>query len=384
MKRALMYASVASMIQQFNMNNIHILLDLGYEVDVACNFETGSTISSDKINELKKTLSNLNVQYYQIDVPRKITDIKDIKKAYIQTKRLMDERKYDLVHCHSPIGGVICRIANKNSINYENVRMIYTAHGFHFFKGNNPIKNVLFRSIEKYAAKYTDVLITINQEDYQAAKLFILKDGGRVEYVPGIGIDIEKIVSTVGNREQICKELKIPSDSVLILSVGELNENKNHKVIIEALSELPSNYHYIICGTGKLKDKLIELARTRNIEERVHLLGYRSGIISIMKSCDIFAFPSKREGLSVALMEALASGLPCVASKIRGNVDLIGSNDKIGRLVNPDIVTQWVKEIELFSKKLFLHKDSFIDSKYSERNIMCLMRKIYSESSYEK
>lgn len=323
MKRALMYASVASMIQQFNMNNIKLLIELGYKVDVACNFEFGSTISNEKIELLKNDLKDLNVDYYHIPVPRKITDLKNIKESYKQTLDLLNKMNYDLIHCHSPIGGLICRIANKNSNNYKNCKMIYTAHGFHFFKGNNPVKNFVFRNIEKYGAKYTDVLITINKEDYAAAKKFKLKKNGRVEYVPGIGIDLEKIDSIQGDKKKLCNELNIPEDSILLLSVGELNENKNHKAVIDTLPSLSENIHYIICGTGKLYDEYIEKAKNLNIANRLHLLGYRDDVIKIMKSSDIFIFPSKREGLSVALMEAMACGLPCIASKIRGNTDLI-------------------------------------------------------------
>ena len=133
-------------------------------------------------------------------------------------------------------------------------------------------------------------------------------------------------------------------DSILLLSVGELNENKNHKVVIDVLPSLPENIHYIICGTGKLYDEYIEQAKKLNVANRLHLLGYRDDVIKIMKSCDIFIFPSKREGLSVALMEAMACGLPCIVSNIRGNKDLINDNifeikdlNKIERLIIKNI-----------------------------------------------
>ena len=323
MKRALMYASVASMIQQFNMNNIKLLIELGYKVDVACNFEFGSTISNDKIEQLKRDLTNLGVDYYHIPISRKISDLRNIYKAYQLSKKLMNENKYDLIHCHSPIGGLICREANKHSENYNNCRMIYTAHGFHFFKGNNPIKNIIFKSIEKHAAKYTDILITINKEDYEAASTFKLKADGYVEYIPGVGIDIKKINSIKGNKEKMCIELNISVDSILLLSVGELNVNKNHISVIKCLPNLANNIHYIICGQGPLKDEYLKLAEELNVRDRLHILGYRNDVLRIMKSCDLFVFPSKREGLSVALMEAMACGLPCIASNIRGNQDLL-------------------------------------------------------------
>lgn len=115
----------------------------------------------------------------------------------------------------------------------------------------------------------------------------------------------------------------ISNDSILLLSVGELDDNKNHKIVIRLLPELPNNVHYIICGTGSLKEQYMQLSKELNVENKLHLLGYRNDVIQIMKSCDIFIFPSQREGLSVSLMEAMGCGLPCIVSNIRGNVDLI-------------------------------------------------------------
>lgn len=374
MKKALMYASVASMIQQFNMNNIKLLQELGYKVDVACNFEFGSTISNEKIDKLKKELDEMGVDFYQIPIPRKIFDLKHLRISYKLTKELMNEKQYDLIHCHSPIGGIICRLANKNSKYYSNSKMIYTAHGFHFFKGNNPLKNIIFKNIEKYGAKYTDVLITINKEDYNAAKKFKLKENGKVEYVPGIGIDLDKINSIEGNKEELCKELNIPIDSTLLLSVGELSVRKNHSIVVNAMKSLNENVHYIICGQGALKDELQSLAKNNNCYDRLHLLGYRTDIIKIMKSCDIFVFPSYQEGLPVALMEALACGLPCVASKIRGNVDLI-EGKKNGYLYDVNNNEELIVAIkEVIINKIIICNDM---SNYDKDEIMNNMKKLY-------
>lgn len=376
MKKALMYASVASMIQQFNMNNISLLQNLGYKVDVACNFEFGSTITDEKIEKLKEQLTKMDVNFYQIPIPRKITDIKNLRLSYKMTKDLMNEKKYDLIHCHSPIGGIICRLANKHSKHYDSTRMIYTAHGFHFFKGNNPLKNFLFRNIERYGAKYTDTLITINREDYAAAKKFKLKKNGTVEYVPGVGIDIDKINSIQGNKEELCKELNIPSDSILLLSVGELSKRKNHEVIIRLLNQLPDNIHYVICGQGQLENYLLDLAKKLNVNNRLHLLGYRTNIPQIMKSCDIFVFPSLQEGLPVALMEAMACGLPCIASEIRGNIDLIQNKPK-NYLFKQKNSEDIISLIFMIIKSNF-YKDYVVNmNQYSKISLKKLMKKIY-------
>lgn len=367
--RALMTATVPSMIGQFNMNNIKLLIELGYDVDVACNFKDHSVWSKEKIEQLKDDLDALNVNTYHIDFERSMFKIGNHIKSYKQMKKLMNEKEYTLIHTHTPISSLITRIAFKNSHIFNKCRMIYTAHGFHFFKGNNPLKNFLFKNIERYGARYTDTLITINKEDYAAAKKFKLRKNGTVEYVPGVGIDIDKINAIQGNKEELCKELNIPSDSILLLSVGELNDNKNHKVVIECLPELPKNVHYLICGVGPLKEQHEELAKKLDVLDRLHLLGYRNDVIRIMKSCDVFIFPSKREGLSVALMEAMACGLPCIASDIRGNNDLInnGTNKQLFPLNNPKTIIEILKSnISSKMKHNQLNEIYFITSIYNK------------------
>ena len=340
MKRALMYASVASMIQQFNMENIRILLDLGYGVDVACNMEYGSTITNEKIAQMKKELEMMGVNVFHIPVPRKVTAIKEILRAYKSTKELIDKRAYSLIHCHSPIGGMICRIANRFSAGYRKTKMIYTAHGFHFYKGA-PLKNwMLFYPVERFCARFTDVLITINKEDYALAQR-VMK-AKNVKYVPGIGINLERFGKAVVDKAEKRKELGIPEDAFLLLSVGEVNGNKNHETAIRAIDNL--NIYYIIAGKGERKEHLQEVIDHLHISDKVHLLGFRSDVGELYKTADAFVFPSFREGLSVALMEAMACGLPVVCSNIRGNTDLI--NEEGGELFDPHSVEACRKAIK--------------------------------------
>lgn len=376
--RALMTATVPSMIGQFNMNNIKILLELGFEVDVACDFNDRSVWSEEKVSKFRNEMQKMGIQLFHIDFSRSPGQLKKHIVSYHEMKKLMADRKYDLIHTHTPISSFITRLAFKNSSIFESCRMIYTAHGFHFFKGNSVAKNFIFKSIEKYAAKYTDILITINSEDYEAAKKFKLRKNGRIEYVPGVGINLEKINSINEKREEFLKELSISEDSFLMLSVGELNENKNHKAIVEILNDLPGNVHYLICGQGNKKEELIKVAEEKNCKDRLHLLGYREDIIAIMKSCDLFVFPSMREGLSVALMEAIACGLPCVVSDIRGNRDLI-KDGKNGYLSPLDSFLETIrKTLSMDDKSFKMISQVNIDesSKYSEKNISEFYRKL--------
>lgn len=374
-EKVLILASVASMIDQFNIPNIKLLQNIGYEVHVACNFEKGSSCSFDKIQMLKELLNRLNVTYFQINFERNVLKIGNNLEAYKKVKKILLKNKYKFLHCHSPIGGVVGRIAGHKT----QTKVIYTAHGFHFFKGAPFINWLLYYPIEKYLSKYTDILITINQEDYKRAQTFYAK---RVEYIPGIGINTEKIKNIYVNKKIKREELGLKEENVVLLSVGELNKNKNHVVVIKALAKLNNpNVHYLICGQGNLKEDLLKLIKKLNLERNVKLLGFRKDIYEIYKMSDIFIFPSKREGLSVALMEAICCNLPIICSNIRGNNDLI-EDGKNGFLIENDL-KEYVKKINFlvheknFYKNLENSNEKILE-KINIKNIAQENKKLYS------
>lgn len=313
-KRALMLASVASMIDQFNIPNIRILQSLGYVVDVAADFTNPGTITNERVENLKKRLAEMQVRVFDVTIPRSMNP-SAILLAYKKVKKLIYRRNYTLIHCHSPIGGAVCRLAVRKA-RKMGIRVIYTAHGFHFYKGA-PIKNwLIFYSVEYLCAYWTDVLITINKEDYKRAKKhFHAKE---IVYIPGVGVDTRKFRLHY-NRDEIRKELGIPEDALLLVSVGELNRNKNHSVVIRAVAKLENlNIHYAIAGKGSLRAELESLAEQLKIEKWVHILGFRTDIPELYNAADICIFPSIREGLPVAVIEGMASGLPLIVSDNRG------------------------------------------------------------------
>ena len=335
MKRALVLASVASMIDQFNMPNIRLMKEMGYEVDVATNFLKGSTCSDEKIAALKQTLHEMNVRCFQIDFSRKVLNIGENIKAYKQTKKIIDENNYALIHSHSPIGGFLSRIAARNA-RKKGTKMIYTAHGFHFYKGAPLMNWLIFYPIERISSRWTDVLVTITHEDYQLAqKKMYAKE---VVYVPGVGIDTAVFAPKEGYAVTNAlkrEELGIPMEDTVMLSVGELNKNKNHEIVLRAMAQLGrKDLHYVIAGRGVLKEHLEQLAKELGVSNQLHLLGFRTDVKELFKMADFFAHPSFREGLSVAVMEAMANGLPVICTEIRGNTDLIEDN-KGGYLFKP-------------------------------------------------
>lgn len=340
MKKALIVTSVASMVDQFLMPNVKLLQEMDYDVQVACNFIKGNTCSEERIVLLKDKLSEWGVHYVQIGFDRNVMNFSENALAYKQVKQLLDGDTYDIIHCHSPIGGLITRLAARKA-RKKGARVFYTAHGFHFYQGA-PKKNwLLYYPVEKVCSYFTDVLITINQEDYALAQKKM--KAKKVEYVPGIGIGLKRFGSVVVDKVNKRKELGVPNDAVMLFSIGELNENKNHETVIRAIAGI-ENVYYIIAGKGELQEHLQGVIDELGISDRVKLLGFRNDVGELCEVADIYVMPSFREGLSVALMEAMASGLPCVVSRIRGNTDLIDNNG--GALFDPHNVDDCRAAIE--------------------------------------
>ena len=332
-KRVLILASVASMIGQFNRDNISLLQEMGYKIDVACNFKNGSTFSEESAKQLKKELIEQGVRCFHVDFSRSPVQIGKHVQCYRTVKRLMIENQYLFCHCHSPIGGAIARIAGHAT----KTKIIYTAHGFHFFKGASILNWAIYYPIELLLSYWTNCLITINKEDYYRAKYkFHAK---KTVYIPGVGIDSNRLQNLGISREQKRQELGLSKENIFILSVGELNKNKNHEVVVRALAGLKGqNIVYMIAGEGNQKEHLRTLAEENGVSLR--LLGFREDICSLLEAADVFAFPSKREGLSVSVMEAMFMKKPVIASKIRGNTDLIKDGEN-GLLVYPNTAKAW-------------------------------------------
>lgn len=378
MKKVLMLASVASMIDQFNMQNISILKEKGYEVHVAANFEQGSTSSNERMEQFKKELNYLNIPFYQIDFSRNVMNIPQNIKAFNQIKKLMKDNKYEFVHCHSPIGGVCGRLAAK----LTKTKVIYTAHGFHFYKGSSKINWMIYYPIEKCLSYITDVLITINSDDYNLAKQKM--KAKKIEYVPGVGVDVDKFKHLQIDKLSKRKDIGVPEDAIMLFSVGELNKNKNHEVIIKSLAELNNpNIHYCIAGRGELDKYLIQLSEELNLSNRVHLLGFRTDVAELYKCADIFCFPSYREGLSVALMEGMASKKAIICSSIRGNLDLI-KDGLGGYLCNPNSIFEFKNAINklMYDKNLCCEMANFNKTYIENFSINVVIEKMHEIYDY--
>lgn len=367
-KNVLFVCTFGDFLTSFELSNISIYQEMGYTIHCASNFSIKER--NVKNNILKKMGCILhNVEFERNPSFRMLKNIKDLRK-------IIKDNNISVIDTHNAVCSALVRIAAKK----EKVKkVIYTPHSLFFFKGC-PKKNIIiYKPIEHYLAKYTDLMILINKEDYESSKKMKLR--GKSIYVPGIGIDMDKILSSP--KIDIRKEFNIDKNKIIILSIGELNGNKNHESVIRALYELKSdNYIYVICGMGELEEYYKKLLKELNMEDKVIFTGFRTDVYSILKESDVFIFPSFREGLSAALMEAMTCGKFCICSNIRGNVDLINKNN--GMLFNPNSIDEIKKCLKAFLanpneyKKIGL-KNSEIVKKCDLKNVHKIMVKEYDE-----
>lgn len=348
-KKVLFVATVVKThINVFHLPYLKLLKEIGYKTYVAA--------KNDFENE--PCIIPYCDCYFDIPFARNPLD-KNNLLAYKMLKKIINEENFDIIHCHTPVGGVLTRIAARKS-RKKGTKVIYTAHGFHFYNGA-PLKNwLLYYPAEKLCSYFTDVLITINKEDYALAHQKMRAE--ETVYIPGVGIDLDKFKPIKINSENKRKELGIPNGVVWILAVGELISRKNHETLIRVVANM-DNVYLTIAGRGELYDYLKKIIDELNISPKVKLLGFRSDVSELCSAADIFAFPSFQEGLPVALMEAMACGLPIACSRVRGNTDLI-DEDMGGVMFDP----KSAKDIANALSKL-LKSDLSIMGKYNSEKI---------------
>lgn len=266
-------------------------------------------------------------------------------KAYKDLKNIMERNNYEIIHCHTPIGGLVARLAARKT-RRRGTNVIYTAHGFHFCNGAPLINWLLYYPIEKWLVNYTDCLITINQEDYQRATNQL--KAKQVEHVHGVGIDTNRFKPLTQNEKaQRKKSFGYQADDFLLFYAAEFNKNKNQEFLLRSLALIKDhvpNAKLLFAGEGALLKSCRDQAKLLGISHMVDFLGFRSNIDQIVPMCDVGLASSYREGLPVNIMEAMACGLPVVATDNRGHRELVHHNEN-GFLVTGD-------DINLFSENV--------------------------------
>ena len=304
--KVLFTARVAEHIKHFHLPFIKMLEDMGCQVDVACKVDV-------------RLEGIIKGRVWDVPFARSVYALNNVK-AMNAIKLLCEEEKYDFVHTHTPIASFVTRYALRNS----DVPVIYTAHGFHFYKGA-PLKNQLvYRTAEKIAVPWTAAILVMNAEDLELARELGYQEGTNLHYVHGVGLDL-RYYSAV-SREQARKSLKIPEEDYVAVCIGEFTTRKNHIQLLKAWkcahSKIPGS-ELLLVGRGELHEYLEQTVEGMNMAQSVRFLGYREDVPRILAAADVAILTSRHEGLPRCIMEAMAAGKPVVATDVRGNRDLV-------------------------------------------------------------
>lgn len=333
-KKILYVATVDVHIRTFHLPYLKMMHDKGWEVHVATNGKEKFPYC-DKKHTICMERS-----------PYKLNNLKAIK----QMKQLLEKEHFDIIHCHTPMGSVVTRIAAKKA-RKNGTRVIYTAHGFHFYTGAPLLNWLLFYPVEWYLAKYTDTLITINHEDYNRAKKKFSKRCHDIQYVPGVGIDPKKFDFKMTKKEkhELRASLGLKDDDFIMIFPARLDKNKNQGFLIECMPELIKDnpkIHLLLPGQDELNGRYQRKAKELGVEENVHFLGRRDDMPQLLKISDLAVSSSKREGLPVNILEAVTCNKRIVAKRCRGLGEIVGNKNKECIYENHDEFINIIKNIE--------------------------------------
>lgn len=332
MKKVLLVATVQSHIGQFHKPLMRLLKENGWEIHVAA-----------RNNLAEKNGLQLEYPDAVFDIPfqRSPLDLRNLG-AYRQLKRLLSSTHYDVVHCNTPVGGALARLAARKA-RKRGTKVYYTVHGFHFYKGA-PIKNwLIYYPIEKWLARYTDKLIAVNEEDYDLARR---RFSCPVSRIHGVGANSEKY-RIIDREEQKKLRAELGLTGRVLIAVGELLPNKNQKTAIRVLKKILASFPdacLLIAGNGPQKENLEKLARAEGVQDRVRFLGYTTQLQRYLEASDIEVACSYREGLPLNVLEAMLCGKPVVASDNRGHRGIIQEGVN-GFLVPPDDINAYAEAI---------------------------------------
>ena len=334
-------ATVLSHICQFHLPHMRALQENDWEVHVAAHdnlaVKNGLQLKyCDKFTEVPFSRS-----------PRSLDNV----KAYKRLKKLLSGIHYDVILCNTPMGGIVTRLAARKA-RKNGTKVVYMAHGFHFFKGSSRAAWLVFYPIEKFMARYCDLLITINEEDYALAKE---KFGKRtaVAHIHGVGVDANRY-HPAAEEEQLAMRAAegLSPDDFVILCTGELNENKNQKTLVSAAARLRDripNLKVLLAGNGPMEQELRDQIAALGLQDTVKLLGYRTDLERVVPAVDLAASCSKREGMPLNIIEAMLCEKPVVASHNRGHDELV-EDGVTGALLAPDDVTKFAEAVYSLSE----------------------------------
>jgi glycosyltransferase involved in cell wall biosynthesis len=273
---------------------------------------------------------------WEVEWSRNPLDLKNLITAPQQIREALDQEHYDLVEVSTPVAAFVTRSTIQSLPKHKRPKVIYTAQGFHFYRGGSPIKNAIFLGLEKLAGAWTDYLVLVNREDEEAAKQYRLVSSDRIRHIPGTGLKLDRFnpdaISTA-DVEQVRQDLGLSPEMSLFLSVAEFIPRKRSCDILQAFARLARpDLHLAFAGDGRLIEEMKQLASNLGIRHQVHFLGLRRDIPALMKASVATVLASAQEGLPNCVMESMGVGTPVVGTNIRGTQDLLSSG--CGLLVN--------------------------------------------------
>ena len=310
MKKILYITTVSRTINAFLVPHIQMLRKQGHIVDCACSID----------KPVDEVLINDGVRVFDIPFSRNPLHPANIK-AFKKLVKIQKENNYDIVHVHTPVASVYGRLLKTK---FKNLKTIYTVHGFHFLTGAPILNWAIYYPIERIMAKFTDTIITMNSEDFERAKKFNIQNTYKIN---GVGVDLDKYNLDNFDRDEIRKNLNLNVDDFVILMIAEVNKNKNHKQMIDAVEILKNKgidkIKVLCAGDGVIFDEVKQYIKDKNLQENIHMLGFRTDINKLISACDIGILMSYREGLPRNIMELMACKKPVIGTDIRGIRDLI-------------------------------------------------------------
>ena len=321
MLKLLVVTTVPITIRSFLLPFIKHFRNLGWQVD---GMAQGISEDADCVRECDRV--------YDIQWSRNVLDPRNLLAGISRVREVVTAGNYDLVHVHTPIAAFVTRYALKDN---QHTKVIYTAHGFHFYQGGGAIKNTIFFNLEKLAGNWTDYLIVINKEDEAAAINNNFLPDERIYYTRGIGVDTDYYASRKVEPKaiaQVRESLHLSEEDTLLLSIAEFTPRKRHPDLLNALAKVANpNIHLALAGEGKTKPEMEQLAKQLGIDKQVHFLGYRNDIPTLIQAANAVLLVSQQEGLPRSIMEAMCLNTPVIGSNIRGTQDLL--EDGCGLLV---------------------------------------------------
>lgn len=308
-KKVLFCATVDYHFKAFHLPYFQWFQDMGWEVHVAA----GGNMNLPFVDEK-----------FSIPIRRSPFHPENLS-VYRRLKRLIQDNGYDMIHCHTPVGGVLARLAARQA-RQKGTKVLYTAHGFHFCDGA-PLKNwLLYYPIEKFLSSYTDCLITINEEDYERAKQ-MKKTDCSAKKIHGIGVNTDRFHPVSREESERLREKHgFGAGEFILVYPAELNGNKNQGLLIETAALLKNRIpelKLVFAGEGAMEEPYRKKAESLGVSDMVRFYGFCRDIHELIQLADLSVASSIREGLGMNLLEGMAAEKPAVAADNRGHREII-------------------------------------------------------------